>query len=144
LFHHEPLDLAIDGFRDTRQDVLNLKSFGAEPGYGIAAYSIVRDSLQAAQQELDRITDVKQSAAGYKNYQQWIAGTQLDQNVSLNEYSVSNRGLRAGLIGTPQMVIDQIGRFQEAGIDLLLLQCSPQFEEMERFAEEVIKPIRGQ
>jgi len=87
---------------------------------------------------------VKQSAAGYKNYQQWIAGTQLDQNVSLNEYSVSNRGLRAGLIGTPQMVIDQIGRFQEAGIDLLLLQCSPQFEEMERFAEEVIKPIRGQ
>ncbi len=111
--------------------------------YGIAAYSIVRNSQHEAQQELERITNVKQSAAGYQNYQQWIAGTQLDQSVSLNDYSVSNRGLRAGLIGTPQMVIDQIGKFQEAGVDLLLLQCSPQYEEMERFADQVIKPFRG-
>lgn len=111
--------------------------------YGIAAYSIVRNSQHEAQQELERITNVKQSAAGYQNYQQWIAGTQLDQNVSLNDYSVSNRGLRAGLIGSPQMVVDQIGKFQEAGVDLLLLQCSPQYEEMERFADQVIKPFRG-
>ena len=111
--------------------------------YGVAAYCIVRKTHREALQELERITDVKQSAAGYQNYQQWIAGTQLEKSVSLNEYSVSNRGLRAGLVGTPQMVIDQIGKFKESGVDLLLLQCSPQYEEMERFADEVIRPYRG-
>ena len=33
--------------------------------------------------------------------------------------------------------------FEAAGVDLLLLQCSPQFEEMERFAAQVIQPSRG-
>jgi FMNH2-dependent dimethyl sulfone monooxygenase len=83
---------------------------------------------------------VKQSAAGYHNYQQWLAGTQLEQRVSLEDYSVSNRGLRAGLVGTPQQVIDQVGAFEAVGVNLLLLQSSPQLEEMERFADCVINP----
>src|SRR5205814_1360760 len=40
--------------------------------FGVAAYSIVRDTEKEAQRELARITDVKQSAAGYDNYQQWL------------------------------------------------------------------------
>ncbi len=59
--------------------------------------------------------------------------------MSLEDYSVSNRGLRAGLVGTPQMVLDRIAQFAEIGVDLLLLQFSPQYEEMERFAAEVIR-----
>lgn len=110
--------------------------------YGVAAYSIVRNTEAEAKAELARITDVKQSAAGYSNYQQWLSGTQLEQRVSLEDYSVSNRGLRAGLVGTPQQILDQVGAFQEAGVNLLLLQCSPQLEEMERFAEHVIQPSR--
>jgi FMNH2-dependent dimethyl sulfone monooxygenase len=107
--------------------------------YGVAGYSIVRNSEAEAKAELARITDVKQSAAGYHNYQQWLAGTQLEQRVSLEDYSVSNRGLRSGLIGTPQQVIDRVKAFEVAGVNLLLLQCSPQLEEMERFADEVIR-----
>jgi FMNH2-dependent dimethyl sulfone monooxygenase len=107
--------------------------------YGIAAYSIVRNTEAEAKAELARITDVKQSAAGYHNYQQWLSGTQLEQRVSLEEYSVSNRGLRSGLVGTPQQVVDQVAAFEAAGVNLLLLQCSPQLEEMERFAEFVIR-----
>jgi FMNH2-dependent dimethyl sulfone monooxygenase len=107
--------------------------------YGVAAYSIVRDSEREAKDELARITDVKQSAAGYDNYQQWLAGTNLDRKVSLEDYSVTNRGLASGLIGTPQQVRAQIAEFEDAGVDLLLLQCSPQFEEMERFAAQVIR-----
>lgn len=106
--------------------------------YGIAGYSIVRPKEADAKAELTRITDVKASAAGYHNYQQWLAGTQLEQRVSLEDYSVSNRGLRAGLVGTPTQVADQVTAFEKAGVDLLLLQCSPQFEEMERFADQVI------
>ena len=109
--------------------------------YGMAAYSIIRNTDAEAKKELARITDVKASSAGYKNYQEWLAGTQLEQRVSLEDYSVSNRGLRSGLIGTPSQVMDQVAAFQKVGIDLFLLQCSPQLEEMERFAEQVIKPL---
>ena len=107
---------------------------------GVAGYSIVRETEREAQQELARITDVKQNAAGYQNYQDWLANTQLEQRVSLEDYSVSNRGLRSGLVGTPQQVADRVGEFEDAGVDLLLLQFSPQMEEMERFADTVIQP----
>ena len=82
---------------------------------------------------------MKQSAAGYQNYQQWLAGTRLEQQVSLEDYSVSNRGLRSGLIGTPEQVAERVEEFESAGVDLLILQCSPQLEEIERFAETVIR-----
>lgn len=109
--------------------------------YGVAAYSVVRPTEAAAAAEVARITDVNQSRAGYANYQEWLAGTRLEQRVSLEDYSVSNRGLRAGLVGTPARVQDQVAAFERAGVDLLLLQCSPQYEEMERFAETVIGPV---
>ena len=103
----------------------------------------MRDTETAAQSELQRITNVRGSAAGYKNYQQWLAGTQLEQRVSLEEYSVSNRGLRSGLVGTPAQVQDRVAEFEAIGVDLLLLQCSPQLEEMESFADKVIRPLSG-
>jgi len=106
--------------------------------FGLAGYAFTRQTEKEVKQELDRITDVKQNAKGYENYQQWLQGTQLERTMSIQEYSVSNRGLRSGLIGTPAQVQDQIGRFEEAGVNLLLLQFSPQLEEMERFSESVI------
>ena len=94
--------------------------------FGVAGYAIVRESEAEAKREVERITDVKQNAKGYANYQQWLQGTQLEQKMSIQEYSVSNRGLRSGLVGTPAQVQDQIGKFEEVGVDLLLLQFSPQ------------------
>jgi FMNH2-dependent dimethyl sulfone monooxygenase len=106
--------------------------------FGSAGYVVVRDSEEEAAREVTRITDVQQSARGYANYQEWISNTQLEQRVSLADYSVSNRGLRAGLVGTPAQVADRILAFEAAGVDLLLLQFSPQYEEMERFAADVM------
>ncbi len=106
--------------------------------FGVAGYAVVRDSESEAQAEVARITDVRQSARGYQNYQQWITGSKLEQTVSLEDYSVSNRGLRSGLVGTPEQVKQRIAEFQEVGVDLLLLQSSPQREEMERFAAQVM------
>ena len=108
--------------------------------FGVAAYAIVRDTEPEAQEELHRITDVQQNAAGYQNYQQWLANTQLEQRVSLEDYSVSNRGLRSGLVGTPEQVAERIAEFEDAGAGLLLLQFSPQLEEMERFSQQIIRP----
>jgi FMNH2-dependent dimethyl sulfone monooxygenase len=116
--------------------------FGLEPmQFGVAGYAFARDSEAEVQAEMDRITDVKSNAKGFANYQQWLQGTQLEQTMSLQEYSVSNRGLRSGLTGTPAQLQEQVGRFAEAGVDLLLLQFSPQLEEMERFSDSVIRPL---
>jgi dimethylsulfone monooxygenase len=110
--------------------------------YGMAAYAIVRDSEAEAAAELARITDVSPGSPGYANYSEWIAHTRLEQQVSLHDYSVSNRGLRAGLVGTPARVQDRVAEFAAAGVDLLLLQCSPQLAEMERLGAQVIAPYR--
>jgi dimethylsulfone monooxygenase len=108
--------------------------------YGVAGYAIVRDSDAEAKKEMERITNVRQSARGYANYQQWITGSQLEQKISLEDYSVSNRGLRSGLIGTPERVSARLEEFAAVGVDLVLLQSSPQLEEMERFSAQVIEP----
>lgn len=112
-------------------------------GFGAAGYAVVRPTEAEARREVERITDVQQSAKGFANYQDWIDNTQLEQRVSLEDYSVSNRGLRSGLVGTPEQVAERILEFERAGLDLLLLQFSPQLEEMERFAEEVIPLVNG-
>jgi FMNH2-dependent dimethyl sulfone monooxygenase len=106
--------------------------------FGVAGYAIVRETEKEAQDEVKRITDVHQSAAGYANYNQWLAGTQLEQKVSLEDYSVSNRGLRSGLVGTAEQVSKRLAEFEKVGVDLVLMQFSPQLEEMERFAKAVI------
>ncbi len=106
--------------------------------FGVAGYAVVRETAEAAQKEVIRITDVRQTAQGYDNYQQWITGSKLDRKVSLEDYSVTNRGLQSGLVGTPAQVKAQLGAFEEVGCELVLLQMSPQMEEMERFAAEVI------
>lgn len=111
--------------------------------YGMAAYAIVRDTEEEAQHELTRITNVAAGSAGYGNYQDWITHTHLEQKVSLEDYSVSNRGLRAGLVGTPEQVAQRILELESAGVGLLLLQFSPQLEEMERFAESVIPLVNS-
>jgi dimethylsulfone monooxygenase len=141
LMHGDPPERAAEKVQDLAQ---RRTKFSSTPlKFGIAGYAIVRETEKEAQEELRRITDVQQSAAGYANYQQWIAGTQLEQRVSLEDYSVSNRGLRSGLVGTAQKVQERIAAFEAVGVELLLLQFSPQMEEMEAFSEAIISKSRG-
>jgi len=111
---------------------------GTPMTFGMAAYAIVRDSEAEAKRELARITEVKELPAGYANFDQWLSGTQLERELKIQEYSVSNRGLRPYLVGTPEQIKERIAEYEAAGLDLLLLQMSPQTEEMERFAAQVI------
>jgi FMNH2-dependent dimethyl sulfone monooxygenase len=106
--------------------------------FGVSAYVICRDTESEAQAELDRVLDVRSSPDAYASYQDFIAGSHLESEVTLQEYSVSNRGLRANLIGTPAQITERIRAYEQAGIDLMLLQFSPQHEEMERFGRDVI------
>lgn len=110
--------------------------------YGMAGYVVCRDTEEEAEAELARILDVRASPEAYASYRDFVEGSQLESQVSLEEYSVSNRGLRAGLVGTPERIRERIRAYEAAGVDLLLLQFSPQHEEMARFGERVIGPWR--
>jgi FMNH2-dependent dimethyl sulfone monooxygenase len=110
--------------------------------FGVTGYCIVRDSGSEAQREVARITaqpDPNQSPAGFANFQQWVTGSQLEKKISLRDYSVSNRGLQSGLIGTPETVRQRLADFEAAGCSLVLLQSSPQHTEMARFAAQVMR-----
>jgi FMNH2-dependent dimethyl sulfone monooxygenase len=139
LMHGDPPEIVGKKIADMRS---RREAAGLPPmTYGVAGYAIVRDSEAEAKKEVARITDVQQSARGYANYQQWITGSNLEQKISLEDYSVSNRGLRSGLTGTPEQVAAQLEEFAAVGVDLVLLQSSPQLEEMERFAAQVMKTV---
>jgi FMNH2-dependent dimethyl sulfone monooxygenase len=137
LMHGDPPEIVGKKIADMRK---RREAAGLSPmTFGIAGYAIVRDSEAEAKKEVARITDVQQSARGYANYQQWITGSNLEQKISLEDYSVSNRGLRSGLVGTPEQISEHLEEFAAVGVDLVLLQSSPQLEEMERFAAQVMQ-----
>ncbi len=109
--------------------------------FGVTGYCIVRDSQVEADREVERITaapDPSTSPAGFANFEQWTTGSKLEKELSLRDYSVSNRGLLSGLIGTPETVKQRLADFESAGCSLVLLQSSPQHEEMVRFARQVM------
>ena len=141
VMHGDPADAIAPKIADmaARREAANEKRGGGAPmQYGMAAYAIVRDSEAEAKRELERITSVTELPAGYANFDQWLSGTQLERELKIQEYSVSNRGLRPNLVGTPEQLKERIAEYEAAGLDLLLLQMSPQAEEMERFAVQVM------
>ena len=137
LMHGDPAERVGEKIKDLRER--RAKHNLPPLKYGVAGYAVVRETQREAEDEVRRITDVQQSAAGYANYQEWLAGTQLEQRVSLEDYSVSNRGLRSSLVGTAEQVAERLAEFEKVGVDLVLLQFSPQMEEMEQFAKTIIK-----
>ncbi len=141
VMHGDPVEAVRPKIADMarRRDSLGLPPMR----YGMAAYAIVRDSEAEAKRELERITTVDELPAGYANFDQWLSGTQLERELKLQEYAVSNRGLRPNLVGTPEQLRERIEGYEAAGLNLLLLQLSPQAEEMERFAAQVIAPVRA-
>lgn len=136
VMHGDPLDVIAARVADMRA---RRASLGLPPlRFGMAAYAIVRDSEAEAQREVERITTVSPDSPGYRNFQDWVANTKHEARTSLADYSVSNRGLRPGLVGTPEQVAERVRAYEAVGVDFLLLQCSPQLEEMERFAAQVM------
>jgi FMNH2-dependent dimethyl sulfone monooxygenase len=142
VMHGDP----VEAIRPKVQDMAERRerAGGGPMDFGMAAFAIVRDSEAEAQREFARITQMPpRPPAGFENFDQWLSGTELERELKLQEYSVSNRGLRPNLIGTPEQVQERVAAYEEAGVGLLLLQMSPQAEEMDRFAEQVIAPMRA-
>jgi FMNH2-dependent dimethyl sulfone monooxygenase len=142
VMHGDPVEAIRPKIED--MEARRAKAGGGDMQFGMAAYAIVRDSEAEARKELERITALPPTPPkGFDNFDQWLSGTQLERELKLQEYSVSNRGLRPNLVGTPEQVRERIEEYEAAGLDLLLLQMSPQAEEMDRFAAQVIQPMRA-
>ena len=141
LMHGDPPERVAERIADLSR---RRRRWGQPPlRFGVAGYVVCRESEAEARREVERITTLRPGAPGFDNFDQWLKGTQLEQRLKREDYSVSNRGLRAGLVGTPEQIAERIRAFERAGVELLLLQFSPQLEEMERFAEEVIPKVVG-
>jgi FMNH2-dependent dimethyl sulfone monooxygenase len=142
VMHGDPPETIARRIADMRERRERLAPEAKPLLFGVSGFVVCRRTEDAARRELARITDVHASARGYANYEQWLEGTKLEQRVSLEDYSVSNRGLRAGLVGTPDAIALRLDAFERVGVDLTLLQFSPQAEEMERFAAGVLPRLR--
>ena len=142
VMHGDPVEAIAPKVADMAE---RRRQAGGEPmQFGMAAFAIVRDSEAEAKRELERITQLPPTPPkGFDNFDQWLSGTQLERELKLQEYSVSNRGLRPNLVGTPEQLRARIEEYAAVGLDLLLLQMSPQAEEMDRFASQVIQPMRA-
>ncbi|MFF1832542.1 LLM class flavin-dependent oxidoreductase [Paenarthrobacter sp. NPDC058040] len=116
---------------------------GADFEYiGMSAYVIIRDTEAEAQAELDRITTINPDSPGYASFEEFVTHSNLDIEISKREYSVGTRGLRPNLVGTAEQVAEKVSAYQDAGVNLLLLQSSPLHTELERIAEQLF-PLVG-
>ena len=138
VMHGDPAERLVPKIDDMRRRRERLAPGRPPLIFGVAGFVVCRQSDAEVRREIARITNVNASARGFANYEQWLAGTRLEQKMSLEDYSVSNRGLRTGLIGTREAIADRLDELERIGVTVTLLQFSPQLEEMERFAEEVI------
>ena len=134
---------------EVRAVVEDMKRRRAEAGFdpaamqfGMAAFMICRDTDEAAQEELARITAPPDPGSpAYHSYKDFVEHSKSD--VTPAEYAVSNRGLRPGLVGTPEQIAERLAAFETAGLDLVLAQCSPMLEEVERIGAEVLPLVQA-
>ena len=104
----------------------------------MAVYMIVRDDEKEAWAEYEHITKIKNYEEYENSYKDFTSNSNLNVQISKEEYSVSNRGLRPRLIGTPEQVAAKINEYKKAGLNLLIIQCANMKEELEYIAKKVM------
>ncbi|MCH5336362.1 MAG: LLM class flavin-dependent oxidoreductase [Campylobacter sp.] len=133
---------------EVREKIKDMKERRAKTGqtpfeaFGMAVYIIIRDTEEEAKKELERITTIKNFKDYENSYKDFTSNSNLDVEVNRYDYSVSNRGLRPNLVGTPKQVAEKIREYEKAGLDLLIVQCAPMKEELERIAKDLIPLVR--
>lgn len=136
LMHGGSVDEVREKINDmkARKQRANLAPFQA---FGMAAYIIIRDTEAEAQAELERITTIKNYADYENSYKDFTDNSNLDVAISKQDYSVSNRGLRSNLVGTPKQVAEKIKAYEAAGLDLIIVQCANMRQELENIAKKL-------
>jgi FMNH2-dependent dimethyl sulfone monooxygenase len=99
--------------RDIREMDELAGRYGRKIRYGINPQVICADTLEEAHAEADR-----------------AESPQFKDRIS--------NALGAGLVGTPEILAERIGRYREIGVDCLMMRFTPMLDGLERFASRVM------
>jgi dimethylsulfone monooxygenase len=91
--------------------------FGRSLSFGISTHVICRSTAESALAE----------------------ARELESNPTAN---VAAKALGAGLVGTPDIVLERIERYRKCGVDCLMLQFHPMLDGLEAFAAELMPHLR--
>lgn len=141
LMHGGSVDKIADDIEDMKRRRAEAGGDPHDMRFGMAAYVICRDTEEEAQAELERITTVDHEAEGFDSYEEFVEHSELDDEVDLKDYSVSNRGLRPDLVGTPDQIRDKLQEYADVGLDLVLVQSSPMLEEVQRIGRDLLPKL---
>lgn len=111
-------------------------------GFGMAAYVILRDTEEEAKREFERIINIKDESAYKNSYDDFTGNSNLDVEISKEEYSVSNRGLRPRLIGTAEQIAAKVKEYEKAGLNLIIIQCANMKEELRDIATKLFPLLK--
>jgi FMNH2-dependent dimethyl sulfone monooxygenase len=110
------LDLA--GTCERRSEMIARASeYGRELKFAVSATMMIRDTDREAQKEIDYLNELAKS----------------DRIVSHH-----TPGLRAGLWGAPDRIVEQLYQYSRSGIDMMLLQARSMADEIRRFGEALV------
>ena len=115
---------------------------GEFKGFGMAAYVILRDTEEEAKREFERIINIKDESAYKNSYDDFTGNSNLDVEISKEEYSVSNRGLRPRLIGTAEQIAAKVKEYEKAGLNLIIIQCANMKEELRNIATKLFPLLK--
>lgn len=111
-------------------------------GFGMAAYVILRDTEEEALKELERITTIKNENIYANSYKDFTSNSNLNVDISKEEYSVSNRGLRPRLVGTAEQIAQKVKEYEQAGLNLIIIQCANMKEELRNIATKLFPLLK--
>jgi FMNH2-dependent dimethyl sulfone monooxygenase len=94
------------------------RRYGRTLGFGLSTYVICADTMEQALREA---TDI----------------------ASAPDANVTAKALGAGLVGTPDVIVERIQRYEDSGIDCLMLQFHPMRDGLERFGRDILPRIRS-
>ena len=115
---------------------------GEFKGFGMAAYVILRDTEEEAKREFERIINIKDESAYKNSYDDFTGNSNLDVEISKEEYSVSNRGLRPRLIGTAEQIAAKVKEYEKAGLNLIIVQCANMKEELRNIGTKLFPLLK--
>ena len=111
--------------------------------FGMAAYAIVRDTERGGAAGAERASRREAPARpASPTIGDWTPTRSWSGRWRCRTTRCRTAACARASSARPSRWPTRVRAYQAVGVDLLLLQCSPQLEEMERFAEQVIRPYR--
>lgn len=139
---------------EVKAQIDDVRRFADEAGrdtkFGVNAFVILEDTEKEAHDKLRHIVD-NASHGAVEGFRQSVKqagqstsdGKGMWSDSTLEDLVQYNDGFRTGLIGTREQIEKRIDELRKVGVDLILTGYLHFDEEVRRFGEEIIQPLRA-